>query len=311
MTTDTSSVDPAAEAWIRERVEPHGAIDAVHVRSWATVWRVPTRHGPTWFKTCAAVQAFEPRLTAELARRWPETVPKVIAHEEERGWLLLGDAGVPIREWGNPPDAWLGILPRYAELQVGEAAAAADHIKHGVPDLRLAIVPARFEELLESELPLEPGEIARLRAFGPRLAAETSELAAAGIPDSIQHDDLHMGNVYALDGTLRVLDWGDASIGHPFASLVVTFRFLEEMNGLRPDDPWFTRLRDAYLEPWGGGLGEAFDLALRVGAVAHALARKRQRDFLPLEARPGSEGEYAVVLRRALALAVDAPRRAG
>ena len=35
----------------------------------------------------------------------------------------------------------------------------------------------------------------------------------------------------------RVLDWGDASISHPFASLVVTFRFLEEVTGLPPGDP--------------------------------------------------------------------------
>jgi len=146
-------------------------------------------------------------------------------------------------------------------------------------------------------------------SYAPRLAAEAIELAGAGIPESIQHDDLHMGNVYALGDGLRVLDWGDSSISHPFASLVVTFRFLEQVNGLRRDDPWFARLRDAYLEPWGRGLVAAFELALRIGAVAHAIARKRQRDFLPETARTGAAGEYAVVLRLALELAVDAPRR--
>jgi hypothetical protein len=47
------------------------------------------------------------------------------------------------------------------------------------------------------------------------------------------------------DGTSLVLDWGDSSISHPFVSLVVTFRFLEEVNELPPGDPWFARLRDA------------------------------------------------------------------
>jgi Phosphotransferase enzyme family len=303
-------VDPAAEAWIRAHVTPTGRIEAAHVRSWATAWSVPTRDGAVWFKTCASVQAFEPRLTAELAARWPETVPAVIAHDEDRGWLLLADAGTAIGESGNPPEAWLRVLPRYAELQQGEADHATDHLAHGVPELRLAALPARFDELLQTRLPLEPDEIARLRAFAPRLAAEAAELATRGIPESIQHDDLHMGNVYALDDELRVLDWGDASVAHPFASLVVTFRFLEQVNGLRQDDPWFARLRDAYLEPWGSGLTETFDLALRIGVVAHAIARKRQRDFLPAEARPRSDGEYSVVLRRALDLAVDAPTRA-
>jgi hypothetical protein len=62
---------------------------------------------------------------------------------------------------------------------------------------------------------------------------------------------------------LRLLDWGVASISHPFMSLVVTFRFLEETNKLAPNDSWFARLRDAYLEPWGRGLEDAFTLRLR------------------------------------------------
>jgi hypothetical protein len=69
-----------------------------------------------------------------------------------------------------------------------------------------------------------------------------------------------------------VLDWGDASISHPFASLVVTFEFLETSNGLPPDDPWFARLAAAYLEPWGGGHAETLELALQVGVLAHCCA---------------------------------------
>jgi hypothetical protein len=75
-----------------------------------------------------------------------------------------------------------------------------------------------------------------------------------------------MANVYRHGERLRLLDWGDSSISHPFVSLVVTFRFLEEVNRLPPDDPWFSRLRDAYLEPSGHGLLHAFLLAIRIGA---------------------------------------------
>ena len=117
----------------------------------------------------------------------------------------------------------------------------------------------------------------------------------------MQHDDLHAANLYARGGRLRLLDWGDASVSHPFASLVVTFRFLEERNGLPPADPWFARLRDAYLEPWGGGLAGAFALAIRVGAFAHAIAWVRQRDQLPAAERPDFDRDFRTVLRRALA----------
>jgi hypothetical protein len=51
-----------AEAWIRDHVEPVGGIETEHERPWATVLRVPLAGGVAWFKACAPVQAFEPRL---------------------------------------------------------------------------------------------------------------------------------------------------------------------------------------------------------------------------------------------------------
>jgi aminoglycoside phosphotransferase (APT) family kinase protein len=127
------------------------------------------------------------------------------------------------------------------------------------------------------------------------------ELAGYGVPATIQHDDLHHANLYLGGGRLRVLDWGDASIAHPFASLVVTFRFLEERTRLAPGDPWFTRLRDAYLEPWGRDLGDAFALAVRVGSFARAIAYIRQRAALRPEERPLFDTDFSTVLGRAVA----------
>jgi len=195
------------------------------------------------------------------------------------------------------------VLPRYAELQRGETDQATEHLAHGVPDLRLGTLPARFEDLLRDDLPLDPDQRERLRAFAGGFDALCEELAAADVPETIQHDDLHLNNVYAGPTGLRVLDWGDSSVAHPFASLVVTFRFLEETNGLSPSDPWFARLRDAYLEPWGRGLENVFALALRVGSVAHAIAWIRQRDALTGEDRVAFDEHFPAVLRRAAAVA--------
>src|SRR4029077_3771574 len=197
-----------------------------------------------------------------------------------------GDAGIAVADMGNPPEAWLEALPSYAELQKGEVAHAVDHVAHGVPDLRLAALPAGYERLLAGELPLATDEVNRLRDYAPRFTELCAALVEMGIQESIQHDDLHMKNLYSSGGRLRVVDWGDSSIAHPFFSLVVTFRFLEEFNHLAPDDQWFRRLRDAYLEPWGVGLLETFETAMRVGRFAHAIAWTRQRDALPPGARP-------------------------
>ncbi|HYZ76160.1 MAG TPA: hypothetical protein VE596_02190 [Gaiellaceae bacterium] len=295
----------AAEEWICAHVEPAGAVEIAHERPWATVLRVPLADGVAWFKACAPVQAFEPRLTAELCARWPDRVATVLAHDEERAWLLLADAGTPAGVYGNPPEAWLKALPPYAELQRGEAAHTHDHLACGVPDLRLAALPGRYEDLLRRDLPLEPDELRRLRDFATRFAELCAELAGHDLPETIQHDDLHMANLYAQDERLRLLDWGDSSISHPFVSLVVPFRFLEQINKLPPADPWFARLRDAYLEPWGSGLAGTFELALRVGAFAHAFAWARQRDALPDQARPDFDRSFPLVLRRAVAQTLE------
>lgn len=293
-------MSPHAEEWIRGFVDPAGPIELVHDRPWARVMRVATTDHIVWFKACAPVQAFEARLSTELFRRWPDRVGEVLGHDEERAWLLLRDAGEPIGTLGNPPELWMHALPGYAELQRGEAMHVADHLSYGVPDLRLHTLPDRYADLVQRDLPLDEHEISQMRRFAARFQELCADLAMCGVPESIQHDDLHMANLYIRGRDARILDWGDSSISHPFASLVVTFRFLEERNGLPPSDPWFERLRDAYLEPWGTGLRETFTLAMRVGSIAHAIAWLRQRDALAPEARSEFDTGFSVVLRRAL-----------
>ena len=281
------------EEWIRAHVQPAGPLELEHERPWASVWRVPLAgDGAAWFKACGPVQAFEPRLTAALAARWPGCMPNVIAHDEERAWLLLADAGTPLMAFGDQLDAWLAILPLYAELQRGEAEHAGEHLDNGVPDRRLDALPEQYAALAARDLPLA----AELRAFAPRFTELCTELAAHGIPPTIQHDDLHAANVYARDGRLAVLDWGDSSVAHPFFSLVAT------LHNERDRVP-FTRLRDAYLEPWGADV-ETFELALRVGWFAYAIAWLRQYDHLQDDAeRALFMREFANVLRLAYSAA--------
>jgi hypothetical protein len=107
-----------------------------------------------------------------------------------------------------------------------------------------------------------------------------------------------------LDRRLRLIDWGDTSISHPFASLVVTFRVLEEMNELPPGGPWFARLREAYLEPWAAGT-TARSRSRSAPARSRAFAWARQRDYLAEEARREFDKRFATVLRRALARTLE------
>jgi hypothetical protein len=288
-----------ADAWVRTRVGEADPLELFQTEPWATVYRARVATGWIWLKVCAERQAFEVPVTATLSSRWP-CAPEVLAHDVERRWLLLADAGASLRSLGNPPKRWLELLPVYAELQIGETPHAQRYLDVGVPDMRTGRLPELYDELVRATLPIDDDEHAAMRRFQPRFTRLCGELADAGIPHTVQHDDLHMNNVYVKAERVRILDWGDASIGFPFFSLFETFRFLTEMNGLRPDDAWFGRLRDAYLEPWGGDLRDAFQLALRLAAVARAIAWLAQRDALEQADRAAFDNGFDAMLRLAL-----------
>ncbi|WP_211291377.1 phosphotransferase [Micromonospora wenchangensis] len=126
---------------------------------------------------------------------------------------------------------------------------------------------------------LDAATYERLRAYLPRFADDCGRLADTGIPASVQHDDLHDGNVFAADG-YRFFDWGDASVAHPFGTLLVTLRSVAHTYSLPEGDPVLLRLRDAYLEAWTdrhdrAALREAAGLAVRVTTVSRALSWRR------------------------------------
>lgn len=294
------------EAWVRSIVTPAAPLEITRHRPWASVGSVPLVDGRVaWFKACRPVQGFEPRLTSELHARWPGRVAHVLGHDETRAWLLTADAGMPIEWSADGLPRWLELLPRYAELQLGEVVHVADHLRHGVPDLRLETLADQLHALLAGDLPLERDEVRALRAFEPRFAELCLELASAHSVATVQHDDLHGRSVHDDGDSLRVMDWGDASIGQPLFSLVRLDLSLTETVGTATRDRWFPRLRDAYMEPWGTALRPAFDLAHGLGHVAHTFTWARHRAAMAVEARVAFDALFAPVLRRALATAAD------
>lgn len=211
-----------AGSWVRVHVPLAGPLEPFQVEPWAAVFRVPVDDDVVcWFKACAPHLAFEVPLTASLSGRW-STVTEVLAYDADRRWLLMADAGESLGALGNPPQRWIEVLPAYAEVQIGEIALTSEHLARGVPDLRLSRLPLLYEELLTATLPLDEAETAALASIAPRIRGWCDELESVVIPDTVQHDDLHTNNVYLKGDALRVLDWGDSSISHPFFSLFET-----------------------------------------------------------------------------------------
>jgi hypothetical protein len=267
-----------AEAWIRERADVAGELDQFHVRWWSTVIRVPTRDGDLYFKAVAKGFLFEPPLTAKLFELKPDRVTAVVDVDVERGWMLMRDAGRRFREIvRSPADLrhWELALPRYAELQLAATPLADELLALGVPDARLSVLPGHLHTALAQPVRgLTPAQQERVLEALPEFEAMCGELAAYGIPETIQHDDLHDGQVFLRDGRYLFFDWGDSCISHPFHSLTVTLRANAARLGLEPGGPELQRLRDAYLEPFGD-LQEAANLAYWTGTVARALAWDR------------------------------------
>lgn len=50
------------------------------------------------------------------------------------------------------------------------------------------------------------------------------------------------------EGQESALDWGDACVGHPFSTLLVTLRSMASHHGVAADDPILARVADACTE---------------------------------------------------------------
>ena len=196
---------------------------------------------------------------------------------------------------------WELMLGLYAELQVRASAHVPALLAAGAPDRRPAALRGLFEQVVAAERGLsdsseklsEP-ERARLLGLAGKVEQLAGELAASGLPASIDHSDLHAGNVLAPGEGYVFFDWHEAAVTHPFFSMVVATRWLARNHGVEPGSAQDLRLRDAYLDAFTGyasrdALRAALDLALRIGPLTRALGWMRVLEGLP----PAAQAEWA------------------
>jgi hypothetical protein len=266
------SLDPLL-AWGRS-IGVTGEPADVSLRPWSATARV----GDVWLKACGTGGRYEvPLLGALLWWGAPHAVLP-LAVDTPRGYVALPDAGTLLRSGGHGAEPWPQLLTEHAALQRQLQRHADDAVAVGVPDLRPERLPRELDALLARTA--LPGDLrAAVTAQQPDLREHCALLAAGPVAATVQHDDLHDGNVVVDDdGAARVLDWGDSSVGHPFGVLLVTLRALARRYGL--DDAARDRLRDTYLDTWTdladrSTLLKLADAAQQVQAVARALSWER------------------------------------
>ncbi|WP_244929922.1 aminoglycoside phosphotransferase family protein [Nocardioides sp. W7] len=256
-----------------------GAVEQPHVARWSTVLRVPTDAGAVFFKANQELLRHEAAVVGLLAARVPDRVPPLLAVDAERGWMLMADAGETLRVVSAREESlerWYDALGAVARIQLAVEDDVDALLAMGVPDHRLAGVPAGYARLMD-EIDAEP----RFRTAQGYVEELCAELASYGIPDSIQHDDLHDAQVFVQDGAdggrQLVMDWGDACVSQPFCVLSVALEGVIAWGLDDVEDSVDTApFRDAYLAPWaarlpGVDLAAAVMPAVRLGWAIRAV----------------------------------------
>lgn len=108
------------------------------------------------------------------------------------------------------------------------------------------------------------------------------------------------------DDRWRVIDWGDAMVAHPFATLRITLASLAEELGVDWRDATLRPVVDAYLEPWRGvgvserALWRQVELTYRLAAIGRAGGWIRAVGSPEVAASIGHAGAVAGWLARLL-----------
>ena len=301
----------ATSSWIRDEVERlgQGPVRSVEqVRDWALscVLRVQGEGGTWYLKAVPPAFDREPLVMTRLAGLRPGRLPAVVAHDPVgRRHLMPECPGVQLSSIGRL-DAWIAACKAYARLQIAGIDHLGDLADLGCPQRSLAELAASVDSLLADQELLqvdEPGglserQVELLRARAPELKLACEQLSESPVPSSIDHSDLWQDNILVGDDGPVFLDWTDASLTHPFLSLLPLFVSADRGRQLAGFPDARERLRDAYLGPWRELLPRArlrsvFETALH--QAAHY-----QRLILPLARAEPSVREYSPLYLRTL-----------
>jgi aminoglycoside phosphotransferase (APT) family kinase protein len=205
--------------------------------------------------------------------------------------MLLPDGGSRLRErfrFDRNIAHWSRVLTTYAEGQIALAAHVPELLSLGAPDRRLTRLPQLYERLLHdaeqldiaADVRLTRAERQELSQLIPQFAAWCAELAAVPVPESLNHGDLHDGNIFFDREHTRFFDWGDASVAHPFVSMRTVFVSVEIALDLPDGGAIDMPFVHAYLQPWArfaapSDLRRAFRRAQSIAPIVSALSWQR------------------------------------
>lgn len=271
-----------------------GSLRVHRVWSISAVHTIDTDRGTLWFKASCDHFRAEAGIVEVLARHLPQLVPEVVAVERGRGWLLTEPlAGVD--DDGVAAEAAVALAPLWAKAQV-ESLDWLDELRAvGAPDRGVEPTLMAWREALATNGELDAltdAERTALATAVPVVESRLRELWACGFADTLGHGDLHSGNV-AHDGDhVRIFDWSDGCVTHPFLDGTHLAHWLGDDDGSNTVD----RARDL-LSPWRAAFPAAnFDRAVELAPLADCVFQTVTFDQIVRAGEPGTGDLDGVVL---------------
>jgi hypothetical protein len=245
----------------------------VQVKSWnlSCLYRLSTAAGAVWVKCTPPLLAPEALALGHVAGHDPGLVPPVLASTADGTCTLMAD--VPGADCWNPDAATVDeVLRRYVAVQV----ALAGRELPGLLDHRVSTLATRAQRLLAPDVAgtLTADERHALSRLVAGLPERAAAIATAGLPETLVHGDFHPGNWRSGGRRRVVLDWCEASGGHPACDLLRLVEWLPAALAAPATDHWVGAWRAAVP---GCDPGRAVEL---VRPVQHLEAALTYRGFL-------------------------------
>jgi hypothetical protein len=264
-----------AESWIqheldRLHIQVTGSVQQKFV-CWPahTFLQVNTARGVVLFKASYPAPPNEAAVTLALAGRFPDLVPQPLASDVPNNWLLM-DAYHENGGLQTGDEDAFSIARKFANFQLESSRHAVEWKKLEVPDRGIASLDLFLGEFDKLHPVLQSGEnslsAAELERLLPRISDSQGlcrQLSEYALPATLVHPGFGATNVIREDGSLKVLNWSDVMVSHPFFSASVFLQSLgaqgEQEKELR--NAWFSAF--AEFEP-SSRLEESFELANRL-----------------------------------------------
>jgi hypothetical protein len=224
----------------------------------------------------------EPKITKLLSSFFPEDFPEIIYSNNDNGLIITKDFGKDILSENKDFDNWLNAIKKFAQLQIKSIKHKDFLLKEGMFNRSLESMEEEIlyylnqddKIFLNQDKGINSEEKQKLINSREKIKELYEKLSSYNIPETIEHGDLHSGNIAIKNNRIIFYDWSDCAISHPFMSLRPFFwNFFDKEGNLKeiiedfPDikNP-YDKLLNTYLSEWlefntMDNLKEAFDLS--------------------------------------------------